>query len=444
MNLKIKAMVGLVWIILSLLLLRPALAVPDIQSWKTGQGVQVLFVESHSLPMVDIRVVFSAGSARDGGKPGLALLTNSLLTSGANKMDADEIAAKLEDIGAQFSNESYRDMALLSLRTLSEPAKLKQALNIMRQVLGQPTFPAKALARDQRRLLAVIEQKQQQPGSVASDALYAAIYGEHPYAHPPEGTTASVQAITREDLLKFHKQYYTAANAVVAVVGDLSREAAEAHVAELLRGLPKSQKPAPIPPVPDLDKAAEIRLPMKTTQTHILFGQPGMRRGDKDYFSLYVGNHVLGGSGFASRLMQNIREDRGLVYDVHSYFVPMDVKGPFVAGMQTRNEQAKEALALLREDIRRFAEQGPTKKELDKAIRNITGGFPLNIDSNLELVNYLAMIAFYQLPLNYLDNFNANVKAVTVDAVKDAFKRRLHPESFVSVIVGGAAEEPAK
>jgi zinc protease len=444
MSAKIKVAVSPAWILLTLLFLRPAIAVPEIQNWKTGQGVQVLFVESHSLPMVDIRVVFSAGSARDGDKPGLALLTNSVITSGAGNMDADQIAAKLEDIGAQLSNESYRDMALVSLRSLSEPDKLKRALTIMRQVVGSPTFPAKALARDQRRLLAVIAQKQQQPDSVASDAFYAAIYGEHPYAHPPEGTAASVQSVTREDLLAFHKRYYVPANAVVAVVGDLSRTAAEAYVDELLQGLPQGDKPAPIPAVPALSEAKEIRLPMKTSQTHILLGQPGMRRGDKDYFSLYVGNHVLGGSGFASRLMQSIREDRGLVYDVHSYFLPMDVRGPFIAGMQTRNEQAEEALKLLRQEIRRFVEQGPTRKELDKAIQNITGGFPLNIDSNQELVNYLAMIAFYRLPLDYLDKFNANIKAVTVEAVKDAFRRRVHPESLVSVIVGGAVEQPAK
>lgn len=444
MNLKVKAVGGFACFVLSLLFLRTALAVPDIQSWKSEQGVQVLFVELHSLPMVDIRLVFSAGSARDGDMPGLALLTNSLLTSGANDMDADEIAAKLEDIGAQLSNESFRDMALLSLRSLSEPGKLEQALNIMRQVLGNPTFPANALTRDQRRLLAVIEQKQQQPGSVAADAFYAAVYGKHPYASPSEGTAASVKAITRKDLASFHKQYYVAGNAVIAIVGDLSRQAAEEYAAELLRGLPTGEKPAPILPVPELDKAKEIRLPMKTTQTHILLGQPGMRRGDPDYFPLYVGNHVLGGSGFASRLMQSIREDRGLVYDVHSYFLPMDVKGPFIAGMQTRNEQTEEALTLLRADIQRFVERGPTKQELDKAIKNITGGFPLSIDSNSELVNYLAMIAFYQLPLDYLDNFNANVEAVTVDAVKDAFKRRLHPGNFVSVIVGGSVDKPAK
>lgn len=444
MSLNIKAAAGFACFMLSLLFVRVAFAVPEIQSWKSEQGVQVLFVQSQSLPMVDIRVVFSAGSARDGDMPGLALLTNTLLTSGANDMDADEIAVKLESIGAQLVNESYRDMALLSLRTLNEPDKLGQALDIMRQVMGNPTFPAEALARDQQRLLAVIEQKRQDPGSVAADAFYAAVYGEHPYADPPEGTADSVRAISRKDLEAFHKQYYVAGNAVIAVVGDLSRAVAERYVAELLQGLPKGTKPAPIPPVAGLEKAKEIRLPMKTAQTHILLGQPGMRRGDPDYFPLYVGNHILGGSGFASRLMQSIREDRGLVYDVHSYFVPMDVKGPFIAGMQTRNEQAEEALALLRDDIRRFVERGPTRQELDKAIKNITGGFPLNIDSNAELVNYLAMIAFYQLPLDYLDDFNANVREVTIDTVKDVFNRRLRTDKFISVIVGGAVEKPAK
>lgn len=441
MSWKIKATASFTCFIVALLFLQPVMAVPAIQSWKSEQGVQVLFVESHSLPMVDIRVVFSAGSARDGDQPGLALLTNSLLTSGAGELDADEIAARLEDVGARFSNESYRDMAVLSLRSLTEPEKLEQALSVMRQVLGKPTFPAEALARDQRRLLAVIQQKLQQPGTIASDVFYAAVYGEHPYAHPPEGTLESVAAISREDLQAFHRQFYVADNAVIAIVGDLERDAAEAYVAELLRGLPKGEKPAPIPPAPELDKAQEVPLPMRTTQTHIMLGQPGMRRGDKDYFPLYVGNHILGGSGFASRLMQSIREDRGLVYDVHSHFTPMEAEGPFMAGMQTRNEQADEALALLRAEIQRFVEQGPTKEELDKAVKNITGGFPLSIDSNSDLVSYLAMIAFYQLPLDYLDEFNANVRAVTVEAIQDAFERRLDPRDFVTVVAGGAVEE---
>jgi zinc protease len=176
---------------------------------------------------------------------------------------------------------------------------------------------------------------------------------------------------------------------------------------------------------------------MPTAQTHILVGQPGIDRNDPDYFPLYVGNHILGGSGFESRLMDEIREQRGLAYSVYSYFLPMAEAGPFVAGMQTRNEQAATALNLMNENIKRFVEQGPTEEELQKAVQNITGGFPLRIDSNKKLVENLAVLAFYDLPLDYLDTYNARVQAVTIDAIRDAFHRRLDTTRMATVMVGG-------
>ena len=414
-----------------------AIGVPEIETWNTSQGARVLFIETHSLPMVDIRVVFSAGSARDTDKPGVALLTNALMSSGAGKLNADDIAERLEDVGANMSNEALRDMAMVSLRTLTEPAKLQQALNVMQVVVTQPTFPERDLARDKERLLASIKRKQQSPEAIATDAFYAALYGDHPYARPSEGTEESIAKIRRSDLKDFHQQYYVGRNAVVAVVGDLTRASAEKYVEQLLHGLTEGSVPEPIPPVPALKEGQEIRIPMPTTQTTVIMGQPGMKRGDDDYYALYVGNHILGGSGFASRLMQTIREDRGLVYDVHSYFLPMAGYGPFQAGMQTRNEQVEEALLLLHEQISSFIEQGPTAVELEKSVKNITGSFPLNIDSNSNLVSYLAMIGFYNLPLDYLNTFNKHVKEVTVAKIKDAFTRRMHPERFVTILVGG-------
>lgn len=416
-------------------------AVPEIQSWRTPAGAKVLFVETDSLPIVDARVVFNAGGARDGDHPGLAMLTNALLSSGANGWDADEIAERLERVGARMTNESLRDMAHVSLRSLSEPDKLDAAVEVVREVIADPAFDRDDLERDRRRLEAMIRQKQQQPGEVAGDAFYRLVYDDHPYAHPPEGTLESIAAIEREDLIEFHRRYYVARNAVVAIVGDLDREQAAALARQLTDALPGGEAAPALPVVALPDEAREEVIPMPTSQTHVVTGQPGIARGDPDYFPLYVGNHVLGGSGFASRLMQVIREDRGLVYDVHSYFVPMAAAGPFQAGLQTRNEQAVEARRLMIETIERFRREGPTKKELGKAVKNITGGFPLNLDSNADLLGYIAMIGFYDLPLDYLDTFSDKVHAVTVEQIRDAFARRLHPDRFVTVIVGGAASE---
>jgi zinc protease len=424
-------------VILLLFTNTPAMAVPDILSWRTQNGARVLFIEAHELPIVDVRVVFSAGGARDADRSGLAILTNGLLMSGAGAMNADEIALRLESVGAAADAESLRDMAIVSMRSLSEPGKLDVTLEVMRAVLTQPTFPGADLERDRKRLLAGLEYQQQRPDDVAEKAFYRLVYGEHPYGRPYDGTPESVNAITRDHIVDFYRRYYVAGNAVVAVVGDLKQAAARELVENLIGALPAGERPAAFPEVPPLSRALEQRVVMPTAQTHILVGQPGITRGDPDYFPLYVGNHILGGSGFESRLMHELRELRGLAYSVYSYFLPMAQTGPFIAGMQTRNEQAATALKLMNENIKQFIDQGPTEEELREAVQNITGGFPLRIDSNRKLVENLAIIAFYELPLDYLDTFSADVRAVTTDAIRDAFRRRLDPARMVTVMVGG-------
>jgi zinc protease len=428
---------GFFIVVLFLFLGGPAQAVPKIESWRTQNGAQVLFIEAHELPVVDVRVVFAAGGARDADKPGLALLTNGLLMSGAGNMNADDIALRLESVGAVANTNSLRDMALVSMRSLSDADKLGVMVEVMRAVLVEPAFPEADLERDRKQLLAGLEYKQQEPEAVAEDAFYKLIYGSHPYASPPEGTVLSVSAITRAQIVEFYRQYYVAGNAVIAVVGDLKPGQARDLVEQLIGSLPAGKKPAPVPAVPPLPRALEQRITMPIAQTHILVGQPGIVRGDPDYFPLYVGNHILGGSGFESRLMDEIREQQGLAYSVDSYFSPMAAAGPFVAGMQTRNEQAAKALDLLKENIKRFVARGPTAEELQKAVQNITGGFPLQINSNKKLVEYLAVLAFYDMPLDYLDTFNSRVQAVNVDSIRDAFHRRLDVTRMATVTVGG-------
>ena len=201
---------------------------------------------------------------------------------------------------------------------------------------------------------------------------------------------------------------------------------------------------APLPAVRRLEQDREIRIEHPSSQVHILLGQPGIRRGDPDYFPLYVGNHILGGGGFVSRLYEEVREKRGLSYGAYSYFSPRRGLGPFTASLQTRADQQAQALQVMRETIRAFIERGPTPEELEAAQKNISGGFPLRLDSNSKILGYIAMIGFYDLPLNYLDTFIDKVNAVTIEEIRDAFKRRLHPERFVTVLVGptgSAAEE---
>lgn len=419
-----------------------AQASPDIQHWRTDNGARVYFVEAHELPMVDIQVVFDAGSARDGDMPGLALMTNGLLAEGAGGLDADAIAAGFEDLGVQFGNSALRDMGLVSLRSLARPELLEPGVRLLATVLGEPDFPAKALERERARALVALKSEEQSPGSIAGKAFYRALYPGHPYAEPSLGTVESVSALERQALLDFYRRYYVAANAVVAIVGDLSRAEAERLAQQVVGKLARGSAAPALPRPKALEKAQRIVKDFPSSQTHILMGQPGMHRGDPDYFPLYVGNHILGGSGLVSRISEEVREKRGLSYSAYSYFAPMRVDGPYQLGLQTRNESAEQALAVLHQTLKRFVEEGPSEQELQASKKNITGGFPLNIDSNKDIVHYLAMIGFYDLPLDYLERFTARVEAVSVAQIKDAFRRRIDPERLVTVMVGRQAGQP--
>lgn len=420
-----------------------AQATPKIQHWLTKNGARVYFVPAPQLPMVDIQVVFDAGAARDGNKPGLALLTNGLLSEGAAKMSANKIAETFESLGAEFSNSSHRDMSVLSLRSLTDPKKLDPALDMFAKILSKPDFPSKALTRERKRLLVSLEQRKQSPGQLGYVAFFKALYPNHPYANDPSGEIDSVKKIKVRDLIHFYDRYFVAKNAVIAIVGALDRAGAEAVAEKVLGGLKSGEAAKPVSGAKDVAKAKTERIDYPSAQTHVLVGQPGMKRGDADYFALYVGNHILGGSGLVSRLAEEIREKRGLSYSAYSALSPMRDRGPYIFALQTRNDSAKEALQVLREQINKFVDKGPTEKELIAAKKNITGGFPLQIASNKSIVGYIAMIGFYGLPLNYLDTFTANIDAVTVAKIKDAFKRRVHPDKMVTVLVGPPPTELA-
>jgi zinc protease len=221
-------------------------------------------------------------------------------------------------------------------------------------------------------------------------------------------------------------------------VGALGRKQAEALAERVSSGM-QAGEPAPaLPQVADLKQASNNTVQFPSSQSHILLGQPGMHRGDPDYFALYVGNHIFGGSGLVSLLAEEVREKRGLSYSVYSYFSPMRADGPFVMGAQTKNDQAQLALDVMRKTLSDYIQRGPTDKELKESKQNITGGFPLTISSNGKIVEYISMIGFYKLPLDHLDTFVSKVNAVTKEQIKDAFKRRVHPDKFVTVVVGNS------
>jgi len=417
----------------------------DIKEWKTKNGVRVLYVYAPELPMLDIKAVFDAGSVHNGDKPGLASLTSSLMSHGAilggKTLNVDDISERFDSVGARFGASASKDNAEISLRSLTDEKWLAKSIATMQAIINAPTFDTKELERVRKQRLISFESRKQSPATIASETFYKGLYKDHPYAIPGIGTEESVKNLSRNDLMGFYEKYYVAKNALVTIVGDVDRQKAELLAEQIIGKLPEGEKATELSAVKDLAAASAIHHEFPSSQTHITMGQLGMHRKDKDYFTLYVANHILGGSGFGSRIMQEIREKRGLAYSSYSYFVPMMRRGPFTIGMQTSNKQTDEALKVLKETLNNYIENGPTEEELLHAKKNITGGFPLRIDSNSDISGYLSMIGFYELPLSYLKDFNSHIEAITLAQIKETLKRRINPDKMFTVTVGTKVKE---
>jgi len=417
-------------------------AAPQIQHWQMDNGARVYFVENHDLPLLDVSIGFDAGSRRDTPeKSGLASLVRRTLTMGAGGLNEDEISKRMADVGAVLGGSLDDDRAGVSLRTLSSEREREQALGVMARVVQQAEFPEAVLQREKNRIIAGLKEAETQPDHIAGKAFSAMLYGTHPYARESSGEVASVAKLTRRDAVDFYRSWYRSDNAVLAIMGDVTLAQAQAIATRLSGALPRGKgKDQPLPAVAPLTQAETRRIAHPATQSHILMGMPGMRRDDPDYFPLFVGNYILGGGGFDSRLLDEVRQKRGLAYSAHSYFMPMLQEGPFQIGLQTRRDQADQALAVVRETLAKFVAEGPSEAELKQAKDNLIGGFPLRIDSNHKILDYLSVIGFYRLPLSYLDDFSAKVEKVSVADIRDAFARRVKPEVMATVIVAADSQ----
>ncbi len=415
-----------------------AQAALPVQSWTARSGAKVLFVEARSIPMLDLNIDFDAGGRYDpSAKTGLSAMTQGLLALGAtidgNVLNEQQIADRFADAGAQRGGNAGPDRAGVSVRSLSSRPERDAVLATVAGMLSAPAFSEAVLVREKARRISAIKEEETKPEVIADRAFDRALYGDHPYGR--NQTMATIEAITRADLQAFHANNFTAKRAVVSIIGDLSRAEAEDIAERVTTGLPAGGAAPAVAPVP-AQKASEVRIPHPATQSHILIGSAALKRGDPDYFALTVGNYILGGGGFVSRLMEQVREKRGLAYSVHSYFSPLMQEGPYQAGLQTKKEQANEALALVRKIIAEYVGSGPSAKELRAAKDNLVGGFALRIDSNRKILDNLAAIGFYGLPLDYLDTWSANVEKVSAEDIRKALKRHLKPENFATVIVG--------
>lgn len=431
----------------------PALAAIPIQQWTQPGGAKVYLVESPSIPMVDIRVDFDAGSRRDPApQAGLASVTAGMTSKGITAprngaatpfpqaMDENQLSDAWADLGAGFDAGASADRMSFSLRSLTDPEILPRAVQLAARQLGEPAFPDDVWQRERQRISASIREANTRPGTVVGKAYAKAVYGGHPYGH--EMTEESLQRISVADMKQMYQRLLAPCRAKVSVVGAVTRAQADAMVAALLSRLPAAGSCEPLPAVPEVPPLAAPVLnevPFASAQAHVLIGQPGYKRSDPDHFPIIVGNYVLGGGGFVSRLTHEVREKRGLSYSVYSYFSPGLHAGAFTVGLQTRPDQAAQAIQVARDVVAGFVAEGPTAAELQAAKDNLIGGFPLLIDSNRKLLDNVANIAWYDLPLNYLDTWIGQVQRVTIADIKAAFARKLQPQRMVMVTVGAEA-----
>ena len=424
------------------------LAAIPVQHWTQASGAQVYLIESPTIAMLDVQIDFDAGSRRDpAAQAGLASMMASMIDKGvrakdgAMALDENALGEAWADLGAQFGAGASADRMGFSLRSLTDPALLDKAIALAAREIAEPAFPDAVWQRERQRLQAALKESYTRPGNVTGRAYASAVYGNHPYGY--EMTEATLARISAADLLAAHDAGVVACRARISMVGAVSRAEADSIAARLLSRLPPVAC-ASLPPLPAVAEVAPLSAPMEkriafdSAQAHVLMGQPGYKRSDPDHFALLVGNYILGGGGFVSRLTTEVREKRGLVYGVSSSFSAGRHAGSFTIGFQTRPDQAAQALEVSRQVLKEFVANGPTEAELKAAKDNLTGGFALGLDSNRKLLANLAGIAWNDLPLNYLDTWTQQIDKVSVSDIKAAFARKLQPNNMVTVILGAA------
>jgi len=408
----------------------------DIQHWTHDSGAKVLFVASPEIPMLDIQMVFDAGSARDNNLPGLARMTNNLIGEGTKKYSVTEIARQFEDLGSHFSTSSQRDMAIISLRSLSSDTHLTASLNLLTHVVSQPNFPDDSLNRVRNIMKLSIEKAKASPRKLISQATWANLYPNHPYGHYPGGTQGSLDKISQKELIEFHQTYYVQSNLNLAIVGAVSWEKAKQIAEQILNTLPLGKTPAPLPKANILSEPKQVHIPFPSQQTHIRVATLSTTKGSEEHIPLTLANAVLGGGGFSSKLNQVIRQDNGLAYSIYSYVSAMQSEGVFLINMQTKNESAPKALDLVNQTFNQFIENGIAEDDLKKAKNHIIAGYPLGLASNSSILSQLGHIAYYGLPLDYLDQYTKTITQLSPKQSAEVFKQTIGQQPLLTITLG--------
>ncbi len=419
-----------------------ALKTPQVQAFTTTTGTRVLFVEAPELPIIDLRLVFDAGSARDGelsaGQYGLATLTAQLLDEGTTTQNTDQIAANFERLGIDYSASATRDMFVVSMRSLTDPTLMNPGVDQLLSLLKDAQFPQNSFDRILQQNRLGLEQQKESPGTMASIRFMEKLYGQHPYAEPTTGTPESLNRIKPADLKRFKDNYLVAHNLTIAIVGQLSLDNAKALAERISQSLPQGHAAKPLP-APAAFTAQNAFIPFDSTQTHVIMGEIGVRRDNPDLPALTVANEIFGGGNFSAMLMKELREKRGLTYGAYSAFSPLQSNGPFIISYSTRSEKTDESLHVARQVLTDYLHQGTDQRTFDEAKTGLLNSYPLSLSGNSTIAGRIANMAFYHLPLTYMADYPKQIEAVTPDSARAAFGTYVHPDQMLTLVLGKTA-----
>jgi zinc protease len=414
-------------------------AMPAVQRRVLPNHLVLLASEEHSLPFVTLQLLIDSGSWRDpSGEEGLSYLTAKGILHGTSKHTVNQVNEELDFMGASLNSSSGRDYATLTLQVLKKD--LDKGLDLFMEILTQPAFPEEEIRREIEKTLAAIQSEEDQPEEVAEKAFLKTLFLSSPYGHPVKGTMESVPKLTREGIVGFYRSYYHPNNAILTVIGDITNEELKGKLIPRLEKWSMGETPK-LPFTTKVEKDQKtVKIDRPITQANILLGHAGVSRGNPDFYAITVMNYILGGGGFASRLMGEIRNKRGLAYSVASFFDPGKYPGSFQIVLQTKNSSARDAIALSLQQMERIRKELVSEKELEGAKKYLIGSFPMRLDTQGKLANFLTQVEYYGLGLDYPEKYPSLIQSITREEVLRVARKYLDPKKYVLVIVANLKE----
>ncbi len=433
-RLTLAVTVATLSLILTVSTSNPAAAM-NIQKIKTPSGIEAWLVEEHSVPLMALRYAFDGGSSQDpAGKEGVANFITAMMDEGAGDLKSEDYQERMEDLAMRMSYEDSKDALYGSFETLT--VNRDKAVELLKLSVQNPRFDTDAVVRIRQQLLANLAYEDKDPDKVALREWYAQAFAGHPYARPSNGTMATVSSVTQDDLAAFHKRTFARDNLKIVAVGDITPAELGKLVDDVFGGLPAKADLIPVAKMQPLTGAGQQVIEMGVPQSVAVFGLGAMPRKDPDFLTAFVVNHILGGGGFSAKLMEEVREKRGLAYSVYTYLQPYHHTSIMLGSVATKNASMAESIDIIRKELKKMAEQGPTADDLAAAKSYLTGSYALRFDTDLKIAAQLLGLMQEGFGPEYVENRNKLIDAVTIEDAKRVAARLLQPDNLVVTIVG--------